>query len=327
MLLTPGVILRMGENTSVRMISNRLVDTRVELLAGTAVIEADQIAKDTSVTVLCKEGLVSLPKAGLYHFDTAPAQLKVFKGDADVDLGGNSTNVSAGHLISLGSTTASVSKFDAEDTDTLDRWSHRRGSYLAMANASAANTLMNSSSSYGPYGYGGYGVGPMMAGWGMQGCASAWMWNTYYSMMTYMPCYGSLNSPYGYRFWSPYTIGYYSGFAPVIYGGGASRTGASGAGSTSLARPVATATSRANSQAGSFGGSRGALLGGGAGAGRVGGPVSNGGFSAASASGGGSSRGSFGGGGGGGFAGGGGGGAAAGGGGGGGHAGGGGHGR
>src|SRR5947207_15597892 len=33
-LLTPRVFLRAGENTSFRMIPNRLIDTRLELLAG-----------------------------------------------------------------------------------------------------------------------------------------------------------------------------------------------------------------------------------------------------------------------------------------------------
>src|SRR4026207_928012 len=31
-LLTPGVVLRMGENTSFKMLTNRLIDTRLELL-------------------------------------------------------------------------------------------------------------------------------------------------------------------------------------------------------------------------------------------------------------------------------------------------------
>src|SRR5258705_13369532 len=50
-LLTPGVILRVGENSSFKMITNRLIDTRLELLSGSATIEADEIANDTSVTV------------------------------------------------------------------------------------------------------------------------------------------------------------------------------------------------------------------------------------------------------------------------------------
>lgn len=311
-LLTPGVVLRMGENTSLRMITNRLVDTRLELLTGSAVVEADQIAKDTSVTIVCKDATVTLPKAGLYRFDTEPAGLKVFKGDADVEVAGNSKTISGGHVMALDGQTASIEKFDTEDTDSLDRWSHRRGSYLAMANTSAANSLINSTSGYGGYGLaggygmGGYGLGAYgMAGWGMQGCSSAWAYNMYYNMMTYMPCYGSLYSPYGYRLWSPYSVYRYSGYAPPIYGGGASRTGVSSSGSASLARPGAAASNRANSPAASLGTSRGAFSSGSASGGRVGGvnsaavssgtgyssPSSSGGFSGGSSAGGGFSGG------------------------------------
>jgi hypothetical protein len=321
-LLTPGVVLRMGENTSLRMITNRLVDTRLELLTGSAVVEADQIAKDTSVTIVCKDGVVTLPKAGLYRFDMEPAQFKVFKGEADVEFAGNTQVVSGGHMVGLSNGATTLAKFDVEDTDTLDRWSHRRGSFLAMANASAANSLVSSGGSggygWGGFGMGGYGLGAYgMNGWGMQGCSSAWAYNMYYNMMTYMPCYGSLWSPYGYRFWSPYTIYRYNGFAPPIYGGGAGRTGVSTSGSAALARPVATASNRSNSPAVGLGTSRGTFSNAG-GAGRVGGTTS----AITSGSGGGGGF-SGGGGGGGGFSGGGG--HAGGAGGGGGHAGGGGH--
>ena len=39
-LLTPGVVLRIGENSSFKMITNRLIDTRLELLSGSAVVDA-----------------------------------------------------------------------------------------------------------------------------------------------------------------------------------------------------------------------------------------------------------------------------------------------
>ena len=44
-LLPPGVFLRMGETASFRMISNRLIDTRIELLTGSAVVEIDDLAE------------------------------------------------------------------------------------------------------------------------------------------------------------------------------------------------------------------------------------------------------------------------------------------
>ena len=37
-------------------------------------------------------------------------------------------------------------------------------------------------------------------------CMGAWGFNSYYGMMTYIPCSGSLVGPYGYRYWSPFTV-------------------------------------------------------------------------------------------------------------------------
>jgi hypothetical protein len=236
-LLTPGVTLRMGENSSLRMITNRLVDTRLELLSGSAVVEADLIAKDTNVTMVVGQASVEFTKAGLYRLDVTPSQIKVFKGDALVEMGGQSKIVSSAHMLSLASDSASIQRFDTEDTDPLDRWSHRRGSYLAMANTSAARSLVSSGA-------------VLPSTWGMVGCSSAWGYNSYYSMMTFIPCSGSLWSPYGYQFWSPYAVGRASWMnAPIIYGGGSSRTVGSTSGSALLARPVTTASYRSTSSA------------------------------------------------------------------------------
>src|SRR5580700_10148411 len=40
-LLTPGVFLRVGENSAIEMLDNRLVSTRVEVLSGTVIVESD----------------------------------------------------------------------------------------------------------------------------------------------------------------------------------------------------------------------------------------------------------------------------------------------
>ena len=39
-LLTPGTFLRIGNDSAIRMVSNRLVDTRVRLLNGAAIVDA-----------------------------------------------------------------------------------------------------------------------------------------------------------------------------------------------------------------------------------------------------------------------------------------------
>src|SRR5712675_1746923 len=44
-LLTLGTILRTGENASFKMITTRLIDTRLELLSGSHLVEVDEIQK------------------------------------------------------------------------------------------------------------------------------------------------------------------------------------------------------------------------------------------------------------------------------------------
>src|SRR5579864_3707508 len=83
-LLTPGVFLRLGENSSIRMLSNRLTNTRIEVLSGSAMIECNDVPKDNSIEVIYKSSAVRLDKEGLYRIDTAPARLRVFEGEAVV---------------------------------------------------------------------------------------------------------------------------------------------------------------------------------------------------------------------------------------------------
>ena len=216
-LLPPGVFFRIAEKSSFKMISNRLIDTRVELLTGSGVVEVDDLAKEATVTVVCKDGTVSLTKPGLYRFDTEPAQIKVFKGTAEVATGGENISLPAGKMLALSGAVASAEKFNIADTDSFDHWSRRRGELLANANISAAH---QSSSSYGGYssdpcyGYGGsgsyggpYGTGPFARPLG------TWGYNPYYGLGTYIPCQGRLMSPYGYAFWSPVAV-YQAYFAP-----------------------------------------------------------------------------------------------------------------
>jgi hypothetical protein len=208
-LLTPGVVLRLGDHASLKMVTNRLIDTRLELLSGSAVVEADDIAKDTSVSIVLHDASVNLPKAGLYRFDSQPLEVKVFKGEAAVGIGNQTTLVGPGRMAVLSGGEATVQKFDTEDTDALDRWSHRRGEMMAVANVSTAKSLLNS----GSY------PGVMSLGVGGLGCSPYWGYNTYFAMMTFVPCVGSYWSPYGYPFWSPMTVSQAFVRPPTYFGG------------------------------------------------------------------------------------------------------------
>ncbi len=260
-LLTPGVVMHIGENSSFRMITKRLIDTRLELLTGSAVVSAVEIAKDTNVTVVCKDGTVSLPKAGHYRFDTNPARIKVFAGMANVEISGQHIEVGAGKMLTLNGTSASAEKFSKDDTDSLDNWAQRRDQLMAMANVSTARSMYNSYASVG---------------------SGIWGWNPYFGMYTYIPGTGRFCDPfYGYCYYSPFTVGrvYYQP-PPMIYnngggympsyptmgttGGGYSGTMASSAGS--VASSPAAAASSSSSAASSAGSSSVGHGGGGGGA-------------------------------------------------------------
>lgn len=204
-LLTPGVFLRLGEDSSFRMITNRLIDTRLEFQSGSAVVEAEDLAKDNSVTVVYKDATVHPVKRGVYRLDASAGELKVFDGEAEVSAGDQKVNVKEGHAILLD--TLAVSKFDKTTTDALNRWSERRASYVSMANVGAANTLRSSLFN---------GNTSFMGGW---------YWNSNFAMYSFVPGLGGMfYSPYGFPYFSPFDVdmafmpGFY--YSPYGYGYG-----------------------------------------------------------------------------------------------------------
>ncbi len=224
-LMTPGVFLRISENSSFRMLSNRLSDTSLEVLSGSTMFEVDELLKDNAITVRYKDATVSLSKRGLYRFDADAERLRVYDGDAEAIYGGKTVEVHKGRQVQLDET-LTASNFDLKDTDAFYNWASRRSEYVAAANVSSARaagtsglgsgcggfattngTLCNGG--YGGYGnYGGYG-----SPYGM------WAWNPYYGMFTYLPGMGYGYNPFGWAFYSPYTVGalfvpgYYSPYA------------------------------------------------------------------------------------------------------------------
>lgn len=142
LLLTPGTFLRIGAHSSIRMISNQLDDTRVELLSGSSVLNqgSDALA-DTSVTVLYNLDQVHIKKAGRYRFDSEPPQLKVETGEAEVTADGKSVDAGAGYVVPFeGKLTARKLLNDSHLTsgDDLDNWNATRDTTVAENNNDAA---------------------------------------------------------------------------------------------------------------------------------------------------------------------------------------------
>lgn len=202
-LLTPGVFLRIKENSSFRMVSNKRSDTRIEVLSGTALFEVGELLQDNAVTVLSKGAEIALLKKGLYRIDSDPARLRVFDGEARVSASdGDPLTVRKGREVMLGSA-LEARNFDTKETDEFYRWSSRRDQYVTQANIASATTARD-------LGYGGLlGNGMAYTGTGVGMPMGSWAWNPWFGMFTYLPYNGISYSPFGYAFFSPGYVNYF----------------------------------------------------------------------------------------------------------------------
>jgi hypothetical protein len=206
-LLTPGVFLRLGENSAIRMLSTHLTDTKVEVLSGSAMVECNDVPKDNSIQAIYKGNAIRFEKQGLYRIDSQPARLRVYEGEAVVTDSSGQLTLRGGKETSLAGVLLAES-FDRKDQDSLYSWSDRRAAYVAQANIVSASTA-NSTGAYGGFnlvgsnwfgfnGVGGYG--PSFLG--------GWAFNPMFGMYTYMPYSGFGYSPFGYTYYSPSTVAY-----------------------------------------------------------------------------------------------------------------------
>jgi hypothetical protein len=209
LLLTPGVFLRVGENSAVRMLDNRLGSTRVEVVAGNAIVESydpQMSVKDSPVTLVYGDYQVRMVKHGLVEIGSDPAEMKVFKGEAEVTTADNRAIIREGQLMPFAAGLV-AEKFDAKTADDLYLWARDRSQSLSAANMSSARTL--NGNGFASSGYGsGYGSG--MGNWN-----GGWYFNPYMDMYTYVPGSGMMASPFGFGFFSPAMI--YSYYTPQYY--------------------------------------------------------------------------------------------------------------
>lgn len=244
-VMNPGIMMRVGENSTVRMITNRFIDTRVELTQGSATVQLVEVPKDNQFTVVDKDATVALTKAGFYHLYADPPSIKVFSGEARVTMNDQTVEVPAGRKLQFSGEKASIERFDKDDTDALDRWSGRRGELVSAANASAARNCGNDTGYAGGY-PGGYSTVPIYRF--QQGvavplgssyaaatpCLGNWNYNSSYGMWTYIPMLNRYCDPFwGYCYYNPMGAwNYFYQYPPTAYypGGGS--------------RPVATAPVR-----------------------------------------------------------------------------------
>jgi hypothetical protein len=204
LLLTPGVLVRLDNNSAVLMDNPGIPDTQVAVQGGRAMVEADQVLPANHIEVREGPATVRIIKPGLYDFDAAHGLVRVFDGRAEVTVAGATHTLQAGHQFDLNAPKLKAQGFDKKASeDAFYRWASLRSSYLAEANADAARGFAQgyyggagyAQGNYAPY-YGYAAVGPY-------GDGPGWFWDPYWSAYTWLPWDGIFFNPFGFGFYSP----------------------------------------------------------------------------------------------------------------------------
>lgn len=190
-LLTPGVFLRIGENSEIRAAALSLIDIQIELRRGEAMVEVDQMTKDNSIRILLDGASALIKKPGLYRFTAAtqPASVAVISGKLEVSDNGRNIGLGKGNEVLLAQS-PEKQHFDRKKEDDLYAWSNERAEYNSAASYQTAQTASTAANSPG------------------------WLWNDTFTSWAWVPGADlAFFSPFGYGFFGSGAVAY----APLCY--------------------------------------------------------------------------------------------------------------
>lgn len=137
-ILAPEVFIRMGKDSSVKMLSLNLTNVEVEVKRGQAMVQVGDLRKANAIRVLEHGATTQLLKKGLYEFDGDQYQVLVFKGEATVQEGERHADVKGGRQVALNfAGELRAPKFNKHQCESSDlyRFNSMRSKYLVEANA------------------------------------------------------------------------------------------------------------------------------------------------------------------------------------------------
>jgi hypothetical protein len=138
-LLTPGVFLRMGDHSVIRMAANDLGNTQVELRSGHIIIDSGEPNPNTSVSLIYSRWRVHLQEKGIYRMDSDPAHLWVREGKAEAfaSPAGPPVPVEQGNSLPFADVLL-AERTGAEPADALSDWSDGRSQSIVADNTITA---------------------------------------------------------------------------------------------------------------------------------------------------------------------------------------------
>lgn len=201
-LLTPGAFLRVGHNSEVVMQSLGLANIQIQVVRGSAMIEAADLVKDTVMQVNMNGATTNIEKRGLYEFDANQQTVRVLDGKAKVLEAGRVKTVDKGDQVVLTAANLKTHGYDKQiaESDPLYVWSKARSEAEAQSNVRVASNVAVYGGWYGP----------------------GWYWDPFWADYAFLPGAGFLYSPFGWGFYSPAFVGFYGGgfYGRGFYGHG-----------------------------------------------------------------------------------------------------------
>jgi hypothetical protein len=187
LLLTPGTYLRIGNHSEARLLSRSLENTRVRVVRGTALLEAEAGYK-SDLTVEMDGTRTKIDKKGLYGFNASRKAIAVLHGKATVYDGQSRVTLKNNRHLLIGSEKrlrpGKLNKRAFQSTP-LFRWSMLRNRYEAEAKRSVQRQLAQTGRWYGP----------------------GWYWSGFWGFYTYLPSAGWYAGPYFAPYGPPYLYG------------------------------------------------------------------------------------------------------------------------
>jgi len=192
-LLSPGVFLRVGENSSIKMETASGKELRVELVRGEALVEVDQVDHARRLDVIEKGADARVDHRGVYLFNANQPAVLVYNGRVRVEDDRREFAIGQGEELLLNGSAPKTQKLDRDDTNALYSWSLRRADYAAQVSEWTVEALLSldDAAQY----------------------TAGWYWNPWYSSWAFILPKGRAVSPLGYGYYAPSAV---QSLAPVF---------------------------------------------------------------------------------------------------------------
>jgi FecR protein len=183
LLLTPGVYVRIGENSAIKMDTRSATAVKVELIRGEAVVEVDQVDKTRRLDMIDQGADAHLDRSGIFQFDTKEPAIATYLGKIRVEDDRRGIQLNKGQRLLLNGNTLKPEKFNGAETGPLYAWSQRRADYAAQVSEWTGEALLALD--------------------GRAKYPDGWYWNPWYKSWAFLPVKGYVRTPFNYGILAP----------------------------------------------------------------------------------------------------------------------------